>query len=63
VEARIPADSSFNFNLSSVSGKIENNFKPDKTYTDRQSIKGTVSSGDYEINISTTSGAIMLSNN
>jgi lia operon protein LiaG len=63
VEARIPADSSFNFNLSSVSGKIENNFKPDKTYTDRQSIKGTVRSGDYEINISTTSGAIMLSNN
>ncbi|HAX17066.1 MAG TPA: hypothetical protein DCY00_00495 [Actinobacteria bacterium] len=63
VKIKIPTDSSFNYDLSSVSGKIENNFKSVMTYADRQSVKGTVNTGDFEININTTYGMILLENN
>lgn len=63
VRLNIPEDSSFDFDLSSVSGKIENNFISEISYADRQGIKGTVGNGDFDININTTSGRIVLEYN
>lgn len=60
VSLKVPEDSSFTFDLSSVSGKIENNFNAKVDYADRQGIKGNVGSGDFGININTTSGRILL---
>jgi hypothetical protein len=60
VRLNIPEDSSFDFDLSSISGKIENNLISKISYADRQEIKGTVGNGDFNININTISGRIVL---
>ena len=60
VVVKIPENSSFEFDLSSISGEIRNNLRSVLDFADRQSLKGSADSGDFEININTISGSIVL---
>ncbi len=60
VKVKIPESSSFDFDLSSISGEIKNNVKSVIDFADRQSLKGKAGDGGAEINIDTVSGNIVL---
>jgi DUF4097 and DUF4098 domain-containing protein YvlB len=60
VEVFIPQDSGFSFKLSSISGKLENDFQAKITKSNNRNMEGTVGDGKGMISIHTVSGKIIL---
>jgi hypothetical protein len=60
VTVSLPGKSEFNFELGSISGKIENEFGSQIKFADGRSIEGTVGQGSYKLAVNSTSGEIKL---
>lgn len=56
----LPGKSEFNFTLSSISGRIENEFGAQIKFADGRTLEGTVGQGFSKLTVNTTSGEIKL---
>lgn len=60
VRLYIPETSSFDLDLESVSGKIQNEFELKTIYVDDNNLEATAGGGEFNIDIKTTSGSINI---
>lgn len=60
VTVSLPGKSEFGFALSSISGRIENEFGAQLTFADGRTVEGTVGEGASKLTVNTTSGEIKL---
>lgn len=60
VTVSLPGKSEFNFELGSISGRIENEFGAQIKFADGRRIEGAVGQGAYKLAVNSTSGEIKL---